>query len=135
MELRCRLPKVGSVEEFQGGEKKVIILSLVRSADINEHSEYLDKLSFVFNERRFNVSATRAQALFITIGNPRLFAINPIWNKFIKHCIKKGVYLGCDLPALLQSYYRKYNGRKNDEDSDSDSCNDRASEDSDDSDW
>ncbi|GAA5915361.1 hypothetical protein JCM6882_000232 [Rhodosporidiobolus microsporus] len=59
-----RRPKmtVGSVEQFQGSERSVIIMSTVRS-----NTEYLEHdkrfaLGFLSNPKRFNVALTRAQA-------------------------------------------------------------------------
>lgn len=56
--------KVGSTELFQGQEKRVIIISTVRSS-----SEWVDfdrahNLGFLDNQKRFNVAVTRAQARF-----------------------------------------------------------------------
>jgi DNA replication ATP-dependent helicase Dna2 len=54
---------VDTVERFQGGERDIMILSLVRAAG----SE------FVFDERRFNVAITRARRKLILVSHPNLF--------------------------------------------------------------
>ena len=54
---------VDTVERFQGGERDVMILSLVRP----QGSE------FVFDERRFNVAITRARRKLILVAHPDLF--------------------------------------------------------------
>jgi hypothetical protein len=105
-ELGCRLPKVGSVEEFQGGEKKIIIFSLVRTCE-KDDSRLLSRLSFVFNKKRFNVSATRAKALFIVVGDPFVFGEYGLWRSFISYCIKNMAYTGCDLPLYLKRVLKK----------------------------
>ncbi|XP_020627324.1 putative helicase MOV-10 [Orbicella faveolata] len=74
--------KVGSVEEFQGQERRVIILSTVRSTN----KEYLDMdrdfhLGFLDNPKRFNVAITRAQALLILIGNPDMLCMDTNWTR------------------------------------------------------
>lgn len=64
--------KVGSVEQFQGQEREVIIISTVRSTV--KHNEF-DRnycLGFLSNPRRFNVAITRARSLLIIIGNPHI---------------------------------------------------------------
>ncbi|KAG9342270.1 hypothetical protein JZ751_016772, partial [Albula glossodonta] len=64
--------KVGSVEEFQGQEFLVIILSTVRSNEtaVNEDLQYV--LGFLSNPKRFNVAITRPKALLIIVGNPHI---------------------------------------------------------------
>ena len=50
---------VGSTEEFQGQERRVIIVSTVRSTPqyVNTDKQY--KLGFLHNPKRFNVAITR----------------------------------------------------------------------------
>ncbi|XP_022790553.1 putative helicase mov-10-B.1 [Stylophora pistillata] len=80
--------KVGSVEEFQGQERRIIILSTVRSTK----KEYLEMdknfhLGFLNNPKRFNVAITRAQALLILIGNPDMLCRDENWKTFISYCL------------------------------------------------
>ncbi|XP_008334715.1 putative helicase mov-10-B.1 [Cynoglossus semilaevis] len=86
--------KVGSVEEFQGQERRVILVSAVRSSP-----EYADfdrdfNLGFVKNDKRFNVALTRAKALLIVVGNPTVLNTDPTWAHFIKYCSDSGGYGG-----------------------------------------
>ncbi|KAM9277463.1 RNA helicase Mov10l1 [Cariama cristata] len=63
--------KVGTVEEFQGQEYMVIILSTVRSHEgLFGDDKYC--LGFLSNPKRFNVAITRAKALLIVVGNPHV---------------------------------------------------------------
>uniref|UniRef100_A0A8C6P2T8 RNA helicase n=1 Tax=Nothobranchius furzeri TaxID=105023 RepID=A0A8C6P2T8_NOTFU len=83
---------VGSVEEFQGQERRVIMVSTVRSS-----SKYMDydkkfSLGFVKNEKRFNVAVTRAKALLIVVGNPIVLNTDDTWKRFIQYCKDEG---GC----------------------------------------
>ncbi|XP_034626490.1 helicase MOV-10 [Trachemys scripta elegans] len=87
--------KVGSVEEFQGQERRVLLISTVRSC-----TEYLSmdedfKLGFLKNPKRFNVAITRAKALLIIVGNPTVLSKDPHWNTFLRYCTAKGGYTGC----------------------------------------
>ncbi|NXT73720.1 SDE3 helicase, partial [Zapornia atra] len=88
------LLKVGSVEEFQGQERRVILISTVRSC-----SEYLQldqnfKLGFLKNPKRLNVAITRAKALLIVVGNPAVLSKDPHWLRFLRYCREEGGYTG-----------------------------------------
>ncbi|KAH6909394.1 RNA helicase [Coprinopsis sp. MPI-PUGE-AT-0042] len=77
--------KVGSVEEFQGQERKVIIISTVRSSKDFVEYDLRHTLGFVANPRRFNVAVTRAQALLIVVGNPHVLGLDPLWRSFLNY--------------------------------------------------
>ncbi|KAF8581297.1 P-loop containing nucleoside triphosphate hydrolase protein [Ramaria rubella] len=81
--------KVGSVEEFQGQERRVIIISTVRSSVEFVEYDIRHTLGFVASPRRFNVAITRAQALLIVVGDPSVLALDPLWRGFLNH-----IYLG-----------------------------------------
>ena len=53
------------------------------------------QLGFLSNEKRFNVAITRAKALLIVIGNPKVLEQDDDWNDFIKHVVNGGGYTGC----------------------------------------
>ncbi|XP_012289828.3 RNA helicase Mov10l1 [Aotus nancymaae] len=94
--------KVGSVEEFQGQEYLVIIISTVRSnEDRFEDDRYF--LGFLSNSKRFNVAITRPKALLIVLGNPHVLVRDPCFGALLEYSITNGVYMGCDLPPELQS--------------------------------
>ena len=63
---------VGTTEEFQGQERKVIILSTVRSSPEYVSLDIKHRLGFLKDPKRFNVSITRSQALLIVVGNPNI---------------------------------------------------------------
>ncbi|XP_019369629.1 PREDICTED: putative helicase MOV-10 [Gavialis gangeticus] len=86
--------KVGSVEEFQGQERRVILISTVRSC-----SDHLDikeqfQLGFLKSPQRFNVAVTRAKALLIIVGNPIVLSKDPHWSRFLQYCMAEGGYTG-----------------------------------------
>ncbi|XP_022660452.1 putative helicase mov-10-B.1 isoform X2 [Varroa destructor] len=77
--------KVGTVEEFQGQERLVIIVSAVRNCKDLLQQDLLRKLGFLKNPKRFNVALTRAKALFICIGNASILEHDVCWTKFIRY--------------------------------------------------
>uniref|UniRef100_G1P7T8 RNA helicase Mov10l1 n=1 Tax=Myotis lucifugus TaxID=59463 RepID=G1P7T8_MYOLU len=93
--------KVGSVEEFQGQEHLVIIISTVRSnEDRFEDDRYF--LGFLSNSKRFNVAVTRPKALLIVLGNPYVLVRDPCFGALLEYSITNGAYTGCDLPPELR---------------------------------
>ncbi|XP_073707601.1 putative helicase mov-10-B.1 isoform X2 [Garra rufa] len=88
--------KVGSVEEFQGQERKVIIVSTVRSSVSYVKMDQDFNIGFLSNEKRFNVAMTRAKALLIVVGNPVILSKDPTWQRFIRYCELEQGYTGFD---------------------------------------
>ncbi|XP_017761861.1 PREDICTED: probable RNA helicase armi [Eufriesea mexicana] len=95
MELNVELPKVSSVEGFQGQERNIIIISVVRSSNNFVNEDIKHSLGFVACPRRLNVAITRARALVIILGNPRLLVQDPYWRSVLIYCINQESYIGC----------------------------------------
>ena len=60
--------KIGSVDKFQGQEAPIVILSMC-SSDATESPRGIE---FLFSKNRLNVALSRAQALAVVVGSPRL---------------------------------------------------------------
>ncbi|KAJ6608222.1 P-loop containing nucleoside triphosphate hydrolase protein [Mycena sp. CBHHK59/15] len=88
---------VGSVEEFQGQERRVIIMSTVRSNTNYVEADIKRTLGFVANPQRFNVAITRAQALLVVIGNPDILALDPLWRAFLNYIYTRGGWRGKEI--------------------------------------
>ena len=92
--------KVGSTELFQGQERRVIILSTVRSSDNFVGFDRQHNLGFLDNPKRFNTAITRAQALLIVVGNPHVLMLDhEHWGALIRLCVAKGAYAGVAIPV------------------------------------
>ncbi|KZS97367.1 P-loop containing nucleoside triphosphate hydrolase protein [Sistotremastrum niveocremeum HHB9708] len=92
--VRADRIKIGSVEEFQGQERRVIIISAVRSSLDFIKFDLKHTLGFVANPRRFNVAITRAQALLIVIGDPKVLSLDPLWRSFMNYIHTEGGWTG-----------------------------------------
>jgi len=90
--------EINTVDGFQGREKKVIILSTVRS---NKQG----RIGFLTDKRRLNVALTRAKDALFVVGNKdtlRLAAGNDwmetdpdsdagVWRRFLIWCEQRGL--------------------------------------------
>ncbi|KAJ8676510.1 hypothetical protein QAD02_012297 [Eretmocerus hayati] len=85
---------VGTVEIFQGQEKEVIIISTVRTKTFSHDDR--EHIGFLSNPKRFNVALTRAKALLIVIGNPKVLQIDKNWLHFIKFCRENNACRGSE---------------------------------------
>jgi len=86
--------KVGTVDEFQGQERRVIILSTVRSTPNHLSLDIRRSLGFVASPLRLNVAMTRAQSLLIVVGNPIVLSLDPLWRSFLNYVHTKGGWRG-----------------------------------------
>ena len=69
-----RLISVNTVDGFQGQERDVILISLVRSNDEGQ-------IGFLKDLRRMNVAMTRARMKLIILGNKDTMTQHPFYNK------------------------------------------------------
>lgn len=83
-------PKIGSVEEFQGQERMIILISTVRSKKRGEDKQF--GLGFVNHPKRINVALSRARALLVIFGNPLVIGEDPNWKQVVRSCEKQMCY-------------------------------------------
>lgn len=76
---------VKTIDGFQGEERDVIYISLVRS---NEQSE----IGFLSDIRRMNVALTRAKKKLVVIMDTSTIGNHPFYKSFIEYCEKNNFY-------------------------------------------
>ncbi|KAG9002612.1 hypothetical protein FRB94_003760 [Tulasnella sp. JGI-2019a] len=86
--------KVGSVEEYQGQERDVIILTTVRTDREQVSYDLRHTLGFLVNPRRLNVAITRAKGLLIIVGDPSVLGLDPLWRKLLNYVHINGGWTG-----------------------------------------
>jgi predicted DNA helicase len=84
--LKYKDIEVKSVDGFQGREKEIIILSLVRA---NEKEE----IGFLSDIRRLNVAITRAKRKLVIIGDFKTLAKNEIYKELYDYVNQNGVVI------------------------------------------
>ncbi|HEY4789703.1 MAG TPA: AAA domain-containing protein, partial [Bacteroidales bacterium] len=76
---------INTVDSFQGQEREIIYISLVRS---NEKGE----IGFLSDIRRMNVAMTRARRKLVIIGDSSTICSHPFYNKLIDYVNEIGAY-------------------------------------------
>jgi len=90
---------VGSVDDFQGKEKKVIFISTVISKDrkaLRKMEDSANGIGIFSNPKRFNVAISRAKSLMVVVGNPFILAKKSWWKTILTYCIERRAYSGVD---------------------------------------
>ena len=77
--------EIDTVDGFQGREKEVVLISLVRS---NSQGE----VGFLADTRRMNVAMTRAKRKLMVIGDGATLGRNAFFKKWIEHTEAQGFY-------------------------------------------
>ncbi len=76
---------VNTIDGFQGQEKEVIYISLVRSNDNGE-------IGFLSDTRRMNVALTRAKKKLVIIGDSATIGAHPFYKDFIDYAGSIGAH-------------------------------------------
>lgn len=76
---------VNTIDGFQGQERDVIYISLVRSNSKQE-------IGFLTDYRRMNVAMTRAKKLLVIVGDSATIGANPFYQAFLEYVERYGQY-------------------------------------------
>ena len=85
--------EVSTVDGFQGREKEVIIISMVRS---NSNSD----VGFLSDSRRMNVAVTRAKKHCVLIGDSETIASDPFLSRLLTYFEENGDYQSAETYKL-----------------------------------
>jgi superfamily I DNA and/or RNA helicase len=77
--------RISTIDSFQGQEKEVVILSLVRNNDSGE-------IGFLKDYRRMNVAMTRAQEKLFVIGDSATIGGDKFYGRFLEFVESRGLY-------------------------------------------
>lgn len=116
--VKIEAPKIGSVEEFQGQERDIILLTTVRSCSPAVDRDVRHLLGFVRNPQRINVAISRARALCVIFGNAKLLQREEHWRKIIITAHINGTYFGEPLPREILQEFEKINESNHEESTD-----------------
>ena len=86
-ELSEYLPyfSINSIDGFQGQERDVIYISLVRSNDKGQ-------IGFLADTRRMNVALTRARKKLVVVGDSATLGQNPFYEAFLDYSQSLNLY-------------------------------------------
>ncbi|HLI09724.1 MAG TPA: AAA domain-containing protein [Ktedonobacteraceae bacterium] len=88
---------VDTVDRFQGGERKVIIISFATGKTPDAPSLLRD---FLTNPNRLNVALTRAQRKLILIGNASALKTLPVFRELLLYCKYRNALIPHTMSAL-----------------------------------
>ncbi len=84
-EILPKQMRISTIDSFQGQEKEIVILSLVRSNDDGE-------IGFLKDYRRMNVAITRAKEQLFVIADSATIGADSFYNAFLTYIEKYGSY-------------------------------------------
>lgn len=76
---------VNTIDGFQGQERDIILISLVRSNDKQE-------IGFLVDYRRMNVAMTRARKKLVIVGDSATFASDPFYAEMLQYAEQQNGY-------------------------------------------
>jgi DNA polymerase III delta prime subunit len=76
---------INTIDGFQGQERDVIYISLVRANPKHE-------IGFLQDYRRMNVAMTRARMMLVVIGDSATIGKNKFYQSFMDYCAERGAY-------------------------------------------
>jgi riboflavin biosynthesis pyrimidine reductase len=95
---------VGTIEDYQSVEREIIVLSLTRSSPAFLARDVESRAGVFGQPKRTNVALTRAENVFIVVGNPTIMVDDPIWRQWLWFCLRNGFWYG-EGNKVVQDYF------------------------------
>jgi superfamily I DNA and/or RNA helicase len=76
---------VNTIDSFQGQEREIVYISMVRSNDKSE-------IGFLRDYRRMNVAMTRAKMKLVIVGDSATLGNDRFYNDFLQFAESRGAY-------------------------------------------
>eukprot|EP00177_Eucheuma_denticulatum_P002227 GFKZ01003988.1.p1 GENE.GFKZ01003988.1~~GFKZ01003988.1.p1 ORF type:complete len:987 (+),score=164.44 GFKZ01003988.1:121-3081(+) len=91
--------EIATIDSFQGREKEVICISLVRS---NEQGD----VGFLSDDRRLNVAITRARRCVVVVCDSEAVSTHPLLQRMVEYAENFGDYRSAvtDFPEIVGTY-------------------------------
>lgn len=84
------------MEEFQGQERLIILVSTVRTEETYIKHDRKYGLGFLQCPKRMNVAISRAKALLVVFGKEEILKKDDNWNYLIDYAKNNGNYVSED---------------------------------------
>jgi superfamily I DNA and/or RNA helicase len=84
---------IGTVEDYQGMERKYVFLSIVRVSEELVDQDVKNNSGLVNQLKRLNVAISRAQNLLIVVGSPKHLWIDNLWKQIFFFCDRNGLWM------------------------------------------
>lgn len=88
--------KIGTVEEFQGEERLIILVSTVRTDERHFNSDAKYSLGFLQCKKRMNVAISRAKSMLVVFGKAECLKKDEKWTKLITYTQENGTFVTDD---------------------------------------
>ncbi|GLI68259.1 hypothetical protein VaNZ11_012614 [Volvox africanus] len=104
--------RVGTVDDYQGQEERIIFISTVLSrveslpaggggaTGAGTAPAASQSLGLWSHPRRFNVAVTRSRALLVVVGHPVVLLADKYWRELVRQCVARGTYRGAGQAKL-----------------------------------
>ena len=93
--------RVGSVDDYQGQEEDIVIISTVLALGSEGAAPALAH-GLMSSPQRFNVAISRAKMLLLVVGEPNALFEDDSWRQLLQYAVDNNAYRGCPHPLMME---------------------------------